>query len=263
MKTTIFYFSATGNSFQVAQDIALELGDTEIISIPKLMDRNEIIVNTERIGVVYPVYMFGMPLIVIEFLKRLKLNSSHYIFAVATYGGKAGSSLLETKNLLNTMGLKLSAGFLVMMPGNYTPLYGAITQEKQQEMFDKEKQKVKVIVDAIKEEKEMPPEKDSPVFNLIFSGLLRSVCLLRIHKMDKSFWADEKCNGCGVCVKVCPVGDIKMSEKRPSWLGKCEQCMGCLQWCPQEAIQFGKNTSGRKRYRNPRYSLKDFIRSEQ
>ena len=262
MKTTIFYFSATGNSLQVAQDIALELGDTEVISIPKLMNNNEVAVSSERIGIVYPVYMFGMPLIVIEFLKKLKLNASQYIFAVATYGGKAGSSLSETKKVLNSVGLKLSAGFLVMMPGNYTPLYGAITPEKQQEMFDKEKQKVKSIAGIIKEGKVIPPENDSFLFNLIFSGLIRSACLPRIHKMDKSFWADEKCNGCGVCAKVCPVGDIKMSEGRPGWLSKCEQCMGCLQWCPQEAIQFGKNTSGRKRYRNPRYSFKDFICSE-
>jgi flavodoxin len=36
MKTSIFYFSSTGNSLKVAKDIAAMLSETQIFAIPKL-----------------------------------------------------------------------------------------------------------------------------------------------------------------------------------------------------------------------------------
>jgi len=45
------------------------------------------------------------------------------------------------------------------------------------------------------------------------------------------------------------------------WQHHCEKCFACLQWCPQEAIQFGSKTSGRKRYHHPDVKLADMVRS--
>ena len=59
--------------------------------------------------------------------------------------------------------------------------------------------------------------------------------------------------------KVCPVNNITIIDSKPVWNHNCEQCMACLQWCPEEAVQFGKNTVGRKRYRHPEVSLKDIM----
>jgi flavodoxin len=48
-KNTIFYFSGTGNSLQVSKDIALQLGDIDLISMPKIMNNDEIQVKSECI----------------------------------------------------------------------------------------------------------------------------------------------------------------------------------------------------------------------
>jgi MinD superfamily P-loop ATPase len=72
-----------------------------------------------------------------------------------------------------------------------------------------------------------------------------------IQWMDRAFFADENCKGCGKCVKVCPVSNIELVDKKPAWQSHCEQCFACLQWCPQNAIQFGTNTAGKKRYHHP------------
>ncbi|MBR2254903.1 MAG: 4Fe-4S binding protein, partial [Candidatus Methanomethylophilaceae archaeon] len=32
---------------------------------------------------------------------------------------------------------------------------------------------------------------------------------------------------------------------------KCSMCMACLNICPKNAIEFGENTEGRRRYVNP------------
>ncbi len=77
--------------------------------------------------------------------------------------------------------------------------------------------------------------------------------------MDQAFHADETCKGCGSCVRVCPVGNMAMVENKPVWRQHCEQCFACLQWCPQQAIQFGQNTAGRMRYHHPDIRINDMF----
>lgn len=260
MKTHIFYFSGTGNCLKAARDLANELGDADIISVPKIINQ-EIDFSAERVGIIFPVYMFGMPLIIVDFIKKLKMEKNKYIFAVATCGGMAADALGQTAKQLKKQGLKLAAGFVISMPGNYTPLYEAVSLEKQKKLFMMERRRIKNIAQIVKESRQYKIEKGPIFFNWIFSGIYK-LGAPRLPNSDKHFWVDEKCNGCGVCEKVCPVNNIKFSEGKPAWLHKCEQCLACLQWCPQEAIQYKKSTLGRKRYRNPNVSVEDIIKGK-
>ncbi|MCU0666691.1 MAG: EFR1 family ferrodoxin [Candidatus Omnitrophica bacterium] len=257
MNNMIFYFTGTGNSLEVARSLAKELGDTQLCPIATF--REDIVsVSSSCIGIVFPVYMFGLPLLVRDFIDRLEVTKGSYIFAVATYGGKAGNALGMCKNLFEKRNLELSSAFLIRMPGNYTALYGAIKQDEQDEMFVKADKRVKEISSLIKDRKILPVEKDMGALRFLFSFLYK-VASPKIPKMDKGFWAEDKCNHCGTCVKVCPVKNIQLQQGKPKWLGQCQQCMACLQWCPVEAIQYGKSTIGKKRYRNPAVDLKDLI----
>ncbi|MDP2905495.1 MAG: EFR1 family ferrodoxin [Candidatus Omnitrophota bacterium] len=257
MKTAIFYFSATGNCFTVARDLAEALGDTQIISIPKASAQVDLSAF-ERVGIIYPVYMFGMPLIVADFIKKLKPAGGKYIFAVATYGGKPGSALKQTARLLKEEGFKLSAGFGILMPGNYTPLYGAIPEDKQQGLFVKEKEKIGHIAGIILRGEICNPPQTFFLFSWL-GWLLYKLCSPKIPVMDTKFRSTDRCNGCGVCVRVCPAANIELSSARPKWLHRCQQCMACLQWCPQQAIEYGKSTIGRKRYHHPSVKLEDML----
>lgn len=257
MATAIYYFSGTGNSLKVARDIAAELKDAELISIAKAMG-SEPNLDYEKIGIVFPVYMWGLPLIVADFLRKLK-NSKNYFFAAATYGGFPGASVVQAAKLLEANGIKLSAGFAVRMPGNYTPMYGAIPDGKQKRIFEDAGKKARKIAEFVRSGKTNKPEKSFPLLNWLFSNKFYSFAAPHIHDMDKRFWADEKCNSCGICEKVCPVSDITLENGKPVWHNRCQQCLACLQWCPVEAIQYGKSTAGRKRYRNPEANVKDFL----
>jgi Pyruvate/2-oxoacid:ferredoxin oxidoreductase delta subunit len=46
---------------------------------------------------------------------------------------------------------------------------------------------------------------------------------------------------------------------KPIWQHTCEQCFACLQWCPEEAIQYGKNTKKKRRYHHPEIRLRDMF----
>lgn len=258
MKTTIFYFSGTGNCLMVSRDLAVEIGDSEVISIPRAIN-NQLNLSAGAIGIVYPVYMWGMPRIVVRFIEKLKSAGDKYIFAVATYGGLCGNALGQTARQLQSQGQKLSAGFAVKMPGNYTPLYGAIAEKQQARMFNKEEERIKEIAGIVRDRRPYGIEKSFALFNLVSCAVYK-LGSSRIPVMDTGFWADEKCNGCGICEKVCPVNNVKLCSARPIWQHKCEQCMACLQWCPQEAVQYKKSTINRKRYRNPRVTLADLLK---
>ena len=71
MKTTtsIFYFSGTGNSLMVARHLADSLGDSELIPISKVID-SEIDLTSEKIGLVFPVHISGIPEIVNTFIQQ-------------------------------------------------------------------------------------------------------------------------------------------------------------------------------------------------
>jgi NAD-dependent dihydropyrimidine dehydrogenase PreA subunit/flavodoxin len=261
-KKTIFYFSGTGNSLQVSKDIALQLEDTDLISIPMIMNNNEIQIKSECIGIVFPVYMFGLPIIVENFIKKLNINKTTYVFAVATLGGVAGNALKDINDLIENKGAKLNSGFTIKMPGNYIVMYGANSMENQIKAFDKEKIKVQQIAEIVKEKKNCEYEKSKLLIDRILAPVMHRG-IYGIHKKDQMFLAKDNCTGCGVCEKICGVKNIKISNGKPSWNNNCEQCMACIQYCPNEAIEYGKKTIGRKRYRNPNISLKEMINGEQ
>ena len=37
-------------------------------------------------------------------------------------------------------------------------------------------------------------------------------------------------------------------DARPLWKAGCEHCMCCVNYCPEAAIEFGRFTTGKRRY---------------
>jgi len=258
VKAEVYYFTGTGNSLKVAKDIAREI-DGELVSIPKALSQGTIKINAEVAVVVFPVYMWGIPLIIERFVKSIENLNDKTVYAVVTYGGMPAATINIFEKTLERYGGKLAAGFAVHMPGNYTPLYGAVAEEKQKKMFAKWNEKCKIVTEYMKANKRGKNEINNALVNFIFSTVFYNLSAKHIHEMDKDFWADEKCNPCGICQKVCPVANIELKNEKPTWKGRCEQCLACLHWCPEQAIQFGQKTAARKRYHHPEVELKDIL----
>jgi len=71
IKTIIYYFTGTGNSLAAAKSICTHLGDCELVSIASLAGTSgEIQPGADRVGIVCPVYDFGLPSIVAEFVQK-------------------------------------------------------------------------------------------------------------------------------------------------------------------------------------------------
>jgi ferredoxin len=261
MKTILYYFTGTGNSLKIAKDLAAQLGDAELIPIAKVADQPNIAPAADRVGVVFPVYMWGLPLIVASFARKLQVPKSTYVFAITNYGGFPAGTLGQLEKLLAANQITLSAGYSIKMPGNYTPMYGAQSPDKQQKCFAGETNLLKDIAAAIKSGSKIA-YAGNPLVNALFTSFIYKNGSKQIPTGDSKFWVDEKCNSCGICEKACPVKNIRMAAGKPVWLHHCEQCLACLQWCPQEAIQVGKNTAARKRYHHPDINVQDILNQQ-
>jgi ferredoxin len=257
MKTELFYYTGTGNSLWTARMLAKELGDAEVIPISRHPE-NPVAIKAETVGIIFPVHIWGPPRRVLTFVDALEPDPSRYHFAVALNAGQVAAALLHLKKRMDASGLPLSSGFELPMPSNYIPWGGPGPEAKRTRLTAAAREKIGRIAAAVSAREKRPVEKGPLWQNIIFTGLNR-LAFPRVPAMDKGFWVDEKCNACGVCKAVCPCGNIDLPAGRPVWLHHCEQCLACIQWCTQEAIQFGKRTPRYERYRHPEVTLQEMI----
>jgi len=289
--TTLYVFSGTGNSFAVARDLANRI-DARVVSIPTLMTREEISVDADVLGFVFPVYHKSIPLIIKRFVEKIRFRRPAYVFAVYTCGDTPGLAVDHLRDLLRKQEVELAAGYGVRLPYNYisptATLRGffrsftlrQVPVETQRALIEAAEAKVASIAAAVLARETGTYERTSDILTPLAERLglpetLGKWAWMKIagvddppnlpfieirQVMDRAFWADESCNGCGVCAQVCPVQNVEMNSDRPRWQGRCEQCFACLQWCPQEAIQFREASAGRVRYHHPDVALADMLR---
>ena len=77
MKTTIYFYTGTGNSLWTAKKLSEILGNTELIPMT-LAGEGLIHTNSENIGLIFPVHIWGIPSRVVDFLNRLEADSTKY-----------------------------------------------------------------------------------------------------------------------------------------------------------------------------------------
>ena len=259
MTTTIFYYTGTGNSLWTARRLASVLEGAQCVSL-KLCTDEKVACGVERIGLVFPVHIWGVPPPVVKFVRWLTVDPAQYLFGLAVNAGQPAATLIQLESILREKQLCLSSGFSINLPSNYIPWGGAPAPGKQQKKFDAVIAKLNRIAAVVRGREEWPPEK-GPFWQNWFLSALYRISVPHVAGMDKPFFADEKCSACGICEKICSARNIEMIGGKPVWKHRCEQCFACIQWCPEEAIQYGKGTKNKKRYRHPEISLKDMLAS--
>lgn len=259
METTIYFFTGTGNSLKIAKDLAEKLEDSELIPIAKVWDMEKLESISDKVGFIFPLYYSGLPKIVDDFINKIDLSKSNYFFTVITSAGDINEQpLQQLEKILRTKAKNLKAGFFITMPSNYIIGYDIQSEEKQKVLFEKAIKQVKNISNSVKN------EEDNLTQYVIKKDLSRSEGINKtfreeVNESDKSFYANDKCNSCGVCEDVCPVNNIILNAGKPQWQHKCQQCLACINFCPERAIQFGTKTLNTGRYYHPEITIQEII----
>lgn len=259
MKNYIFYFTGTGNSLYVAKKIAEEIENTELISIANNIDKGYEIEKADRVGFVIPVYAFREPLIVEEFLKKLNICEYNYLYTFLVHGGSPLAATDGLAKKLTEKDFNVTASYDLKTPSNYITGGNLPNETDANKILENQSSKLEQIIDSIK-------SRNRNTQKIIFwkrwlGALIRPLLKSAASKTAKNFYTTDKCNGCGICSKLCPGKIISLNkEKKPVWSGdNCEMCYACINLCPQKAIENGKNTKDRNRYKNPKISLNELI----
>lgn len=286
----IFYFSGTGNSQYVAEQLAERLGD-KLVSIAQCVDEGTYTFNVtrdERVGIVCPTYYFGLPGIVEQFLSRLELKG---VQALEERKAIADASKVPLEDVLRGTAKEKAKSKASKLPKVTGYVYLVATygmNSGQVGTFAANHLAARgVELDARFAIK--MPENYTPVFDVNdqakIAGVLAAadVALKDVIKHVKArdrgdfikrkapmafsspyhlmygnacatnnFYAYDTCTGCGLCERDCPVHAIELQDGKPRWIKPyCTLCLRCLHHCPEFAIQYGKKTPKHGQYVNP------------
>lgn len=257
MNTKIYYFSGTGNSLHISRTMAEHLGDTELINIASLTN-DKVVFDTPCVGIVFPVYALGVPLIVRRFLENVNASSSEYVFAICNSASSQGMALSQTQELLNNKNITLNASSNVFMPSNYLPFGGAESEKIQQHKFKEAKIKLCDFA-AIVKQKASTAVDDAKMPPAFIVSIIYRIFRWWIPRFARRYRVTNECNGCGICAKICPSENITLKDGRPVWSDHCECCMACIQFCPQSAINCKRIPPDRKHYHHPEVKASDLL----
>jgi len=258
----IFYFSGTGNSLHVARELGARFPDASLIPIISVLDKKTIKTRDEVVCLVFPIHAFTLPWPVRDFLEKTDFDSASYILAVASRVCFV-KVFDDIDQLLRRHGKGLNAGFSFEMPQNYIPVFNVYSQQEQARVEAAMLKDLDRIVQTVAERETHHPKDPAwnfPISHAIIPMVSWWFRKVRFPDMARSFYADNRCTGCGTCERVCLSNKIQMIDGKPVWDNaiQCTYCFACLHYCPEEAIQIrGRKTDSKGRYNHPSVKARD------
>jgi len=237
----LFYFTGTQSSYFVAKALKAELTrrgfQVYMYKLEKVVN-GTIEVDTKRfqqIGFVLPIYGFGAPSIVFDFIEMLPMVESK-VFIIRTASDNGWVNQSASQSMINQLRKKW-----------YDVFYDRIIIISSNWLLDFEEDVTKKLFDVMRERKvpHIAYQIDKGIRRRHNRNFFREVLLgivyfgedkLGAPYFGRSLYANKKCTDCRLCEKRCPVGNISFESGKFKAGGKCLWCMKCVYSCPENAI---------------------------
>ena len=246
----VIYFSGTGNSRRCALALSKGLDDGCTDAFRYIRDgiAGEF-ASVSPYVFVCPTYAWQMPAVFENFIRSASFSGSRDAYFVMTCGGETGGAQSRIMDLCGKKGLAFRGLLPVVMPDNYIVMFRSPSPEEIREKLLAADALMEKAAGAILQGKKFP--RLSPgALDRIKSGPVNRG-MYRFYIRTKPFYSTDRCVSCGKCAEVCPLGTIRLEKGRPVWSRECTHCMACISSCPVSAIEYGKKTKGKARYRCP------------
>ena len=262
-KAVIFYFSGTGNTWWVADSIKKQLdlnninADTVSIEDIDAKKANWWIKTADLILFGWPVYGSDLPEPMKKFIDNLRvIEKGKHIHTFCTQMGFSGDGAWLYHKNFEKKGLIIDSAQHFIMPSNisiYRGIFGALRNEERiAEIMEKCGKQIDRYISGLL----MGKTRIRGRYSYPLGILMRAPYRLVYKKYQNLNGADKtKCNLCGICANLCPVGNISM-EKYPKFAGKCALCLRCYAFCPESAITYKGKSYNTKTMGKP-YSIHD------
>jgi len=267
VKLAILYFSGTGNTDYVARYLARRLEgqglDAELRSIEQAPPDK--CADFDALALGFPVFALDSPPFVAEYLDRLIPGEGRAAYVFCTKGAVAGNAVRRNLQRLAGRGYVPLGGASVGMPGSDGLAFvrkgswmarAALEKDFDHlEVIDRLAQRMRTELAALGSgtpaaafRQPLPRGNWGELIDPIWTVVYRAFAGYMRGKLR----ADDQCVACGLCARICPVGNIELAHGRPCFLDTCVLCMRCIHACPQQAIQIGQATVGKFRWHGPK-----------
>lgn len=245
----VLYFSATGNTEFIAREIASRLGD-ECVNLLSRVRANDLSpLESDRPYVICaPVYVCEMPRFMAGFLKKLPLLGSKEVYFIFTSGGYCGPSGVLAKRIVKSKHMVYRGCAEFKMPRNYiaSDSYPMLAREETERRIRDSYARLDEVASGIREGARLRARHVFLFETLITLPINPYWCKRKLTAKD--FYATDACIGCGKCERLCPLGNVSLTDGKPVWSDACTHCMACIANCPTNAIEYGNVTQGKERY---------------
>lgn len=255
-RVNLFCMSGTGNSYRMTKWVEAEAaGSGREVRINLVPATHPASVAADRAalwGFVMPAHGFTAPWPMIKFVLRLPRGKGAHAFAVVGRGGsKVGSVYLPgvegTACYLMALLLILKGFFVrgvvaVDMPANWVVAYPAPSPEKAAIIMGRAQVKTNAFLQRVLDGKRAFGGWIGLLVGFALAPISAAYLIVGRFFLAKLFFANNDCNGCGLCARNCSYGGIAMKGRekpRPYWTYNCESCMRCMAYCPEKAIEAG------------------------
>ena len=254
MNVSIVYFSGTGNTAWVVQQLAerlRHLGSDVTTSSCEDVPAEEIDPGaSDAFGILFPVHSSFAASIFRGYLAQLPAASTP-LFAITTAGYWAGDTAWVAAQPLVDRGYDLFLCANVLMPNNFfipkMDILPVTPPERVPRVLERAASRVAQL--AVRIQRMNRHIQGTGPFGRLGGAIQRWGYATWESKMLARFHADESCIGCNWCVSHCPTQSWELRDGQARFLDSCIYCMRCYSFCPVQAIQATDRTRRTAKYR--------------
>lgn len=238
-KITAMYWSATGTTQKVVRAIAQELDaqyETFDFTLPAARAQGKAFGPDDVVVFGTPVYAGRVPNVLLKYLATVQGNGAKAIPVVLFGNRNFDDGLIELRDILEANGFHTIAGAAFVGEHAFSRTLAAGRPDEDDMALARQfGAQVKDKLEAGSYTTPAVVEGCTPI-RPYYTPRDRKGTPINILKV-KPKTDMEKCDGCGICADVCPMGSI--DREHPEIVsGICIKCCACEKKCPKGAKYF-------------------------